>query len=93
MIVTYSVPSLKPAYDNRTQGEYASLTEAHKIYIRSAFSTWDAASGISFVEVPDGVEADINVAFIDMAVPGNSTGEEVSWLCLLPDPYESNDQQ
>lgn len=84
MIVTYSVPSLKPAYDNRTQGEYASLTEAHKIYIRSAFSTWDAASGISFVEVPDGVEADINVAFIDMAVPGNSTGEESIGFAYYP---------
>jgi hypothetical protein len=84
IFVTYSFGNSKAAYDTEARPGYATWTEQHKIYVRQALQTWEAASGIKFLEVPDTALGQIRLNMYDETGLVNAVGNQLSGLGYYP---------
>ena len=82
VIVTYSFPTVAPAYDATVSGftaatvsSFHAFNAAEQAQARAALGEWAAASGITFVEVAPG-QGDINFQLVDLTTSsyGNPGG-------------------
>ncbi|WP_299567074.1 matrixin family metalloprotease [uncultured Sulfitobacter sp.] len=90
VVVSYSFPTQAAPYDTLSgaQDGFDGFTPAHRAHARTALETWEAASGIRFVEVTDSVGGDIRFGMIDMTGRTNATGNPLSGFAYYPSDYE-----
>lgn len=82
IVVTYTFPAA-PSPSDPHPG-FVAFGEQHKVYARAALSTWAAASGIEFVEVPETAGGQIRFSFVDMTGSTNATGNPLSGEGFAP---------
>jgi hypothetical protein len=76
VFVTYTFPTSPKTYD--PFGGFVLASETHKNYIRTALSTWDAVSGIHFLEVPESAGGQIRFSLVDLTGTLNARGAQAS---------------
>ncbi|WP_146588559.1 matrixin family metalloprotease [Puniceibacterium confluentis] len=88
VVVSYSFLDAVPAYSPDIPGFEPFGAEYHDI-IRGALDVWDDASGITFVEVPVGVSAEITFGMRDMTGLTNANGNPTSGYSSRPLVYST----
>src|SRR5689334_10122150 len=76
IFVTFSFGNTQASYDTASRPGYATWTEEHKTYVRQALQTWEAVSGIKFLEVPDSALGQIRFNMYDETGLTNAVGNQ-----------------
>jgi hypothetical protein len=84
VVVTYSFNSAPASYDAVSRPSFSAYSEAQRNDIRQALDVWAAASGISFIEVPEAVGGQIRFNLYDMTGTLASNGQQAAGFGYLP---------
>ncbi|MBR0757879.1 VCBS repeat-containing protein [Bradyrhizobium jicamae] len=84
VVVTYSFNSAPASYDSTARPSFTAFSEAQKNDIRQALDVWAAASGISFIEVPEAVGGQIRFNMYDMTGQLAANGQQAAGLGYNP---------
>ncbi|MBW7974350.1 FG-GAP-like repeat-containing protein [Bradyrhizobium sp. BR 10289] len=88
VVVTFSFNSAPASYDGTARPSFTPFSDAQKNDIRQALDVWAAASGISFIEVPEAVGGQIRFNMYDMSGVLASNGQQAAGFGYYPQ-YQS----
>lgn len=84
VVVTFSFNTARASYDGIVRPGFTAFSEAQKDDIRQALNVWAAASGISFIEVPEAVGGQMRFNMYDMTGQLASNGRQAAGFGYLP---------
>ncbi|EJN11689.1 Matrixin [Bradyrhizobium sp. YR681] len=90
VVVTFSFNSARASYDTVARPGFSAFSDAQKDDIRQALSVWAAASGISFIEVPEAVGGQVRFNMYDMTGQLASNGQQAAGFGYFPQYQTTN---